>query len=98
MTDLTKEEQTNVRTALKFLRTQSGTWATLGKALGLKRTTLSHVACGAKGVSASLAFRVAKLAGVTLEEVLTGMYPATGTCPHCGHRSSTFVDEETQVQ
>jgi hypothetical protein len=43
VSDLTAEEQKNVRTALRFLRK------------------------------------------VTVDDVLTGRFPAPGTCPHCGH-------------
>jgi hypothetical protein len=35
-------------------------------------------------VNASLAFRVAKVAGVPVDDVLTGKYPSPGTCPRCG--------------
>ena len=88
MSDLTTEEQTNVRTALKFLRLQSGGWKPLAKALGFKSITLSHVA-GGRTASASLAFRVARLAGVPVDDMLAGRYPGKGTCPYCGHREET---------
>ena len=39
MIDLTDREQTNVRTALKFLRARSGTWALVSKALRLGKDT-----------------------------------------------------------
>jgi len=85
MSDLTSEEQTNVRTALKFLRSRCGGWEPLAKALGFKSITLSHVA-GGRTTSASLAFYVARLAGVPVDDVLAGRYPGEGTCPYCGHR------------
>ena len=86
MSDLTTEEQTNVRTALKFLRLRSGGgWEPLAKTLGFKSITLSHVA-GGRTASASLAVRVARLAGVPVDDVLAGRYPGEGTCPYCGHR------------
>jgi len=48
-----------------------------------------HARCGtwvnAAKVSASTAVRVARFAGVTVDDVLTGKYPPAGTCPHCGH-------------
>ena len=44
--DLTKQEQTNVRTAMRFLRARVGSWATLGKALKFGETTMSNVNAG----------------------------------------------------
>jgi hypothetical protein len=32
------------------------------------------------------AYRVARLAGLSVDDVLTGTYPPAGTCAHCGHR------------
>jgi transcriptional regulator with XRE-family HTH domain len=84
--DLTTGEQANVRTALKFLRTRCGTWAALAAALGFTEPTLSEVANRRASVSARMAFRVARFAGVGVDEVLTGRFPEEGTCPHCGHR------------
>jgi hypothetical protein len=86
MSDLTTEEQTNVRTALRFLRLQSGGWKMLAKALHCDHKQLCKVGAGRGGVSASLAFRVARLAGVPVDDVLAGRYPGEGTCPYCGHR------------
>lgn len=85
MSDLTPEEQINVRTALKFLRARSGGWEPLAKVLGFKPLTLSNVV-GGRTVSASLAVRVARLADVPVDDVLAGRYPGEGTCPYCGHR------------
>ncbi len=85
MSDLTTQEQVNVRTALRFLRSRCGGWAGVGKALGFKESTLSN-AMSISPPSASMAIRVARLAGVPVDDVLNGRYPAQGTCPHCGHR------------
>ena len=90
--DLTKEEQTNVRTALRFLRSRCGGWMSVAKALRFGDSTLSSVMSG-KAVSASLAVRVARLASVAVDDVLSGKYPAPGTCPYCGHRPNDSVDE-----
>lgn len=83
--DLAASEQTNVRTALKFLRLRCGTWAVLARTLRFGESTLSNVVQG-KAVSPLVAFRVAKLAKVSVDDVLAGRFPAPGTCPHCGHR------------
>lgn len=85
MSDLTAQEQTNVRTALKFLRSRVGMWTTLATALHCDRKTLYRVVGGGDTIVASLAIRVAKFAKVPVDDVLAGKFPAPGTCPHCGH-------------
>lgn len=86
MSDLTTTEQTNVRTALKFLRSRCGTWAAVSKALRLGKNSAGNVAAGAN-VTPLVAFRVARLAKVSVDDVLSGRFPAPGTCPQCGHSS-----------
>lgn len=83
--DLSAAEQKHVRTALRFLRARCGGWEALGGVLGFKETSLAHIAGGRSGVTASLTFRIARLAKVTVDDVLAGRFPAPGTCPHCGH-------------
>lgn len=90
--DLTAEEQKNVRTALRFLRTRIGRWETVAKALRFGESTLGNVIAG-KTVSPTLAFRIARFAKVTVDDVLTGKFPEPGTCPHCGHRPDTIAKE-----
>jgi hypothetical protein len=89
--DLTAQEQANVRAALRYLRARAGgrSWEPIGKALRLKANTLAKVAAERRGVSAGLAFRVARLASVGVDDVLAGRFPAPGTCPHCGHCKET---------
>ena len=82
--DLTPEEQTHVRTALCFLRARCGGWAPLAKVLHVKCRTLSNVARGCT-IGPTVAFRVARLAKVGVDDVLAGKFPPPGTCPHCGH-------------
>ena len=83
--DLTPTEQTHVRTALRFLRLRCGTWAAVSRALRFAEVTVGNVVSGRSGVSPTLAFRVARLAKVSVDDVLTGRFPAPGTCAHCGH-------------
>jgi len=85
MTDLTKDEQQHVRTALRFLRTRTGGWEAVAKALGTTAPSLADAMNGRRRISASIAFRVARLAGVSIDGLLRGEYPAPGTCPYCGH-------------
>jgi len=85
--DLTAKEQSNVRSALHFLRRRCGGWKVLAKAITFKATTLSAIACGDKGVSERLAVRIAKFACVGVDDVLCGRFPAPGTCPMCGQQT-----------
>jgi hypothetical protein len=79
VSDLTTDEQKNVRTAVRFLRVRCGGWRPLAKALRFSKATLWRP-------SPALAFRVARFAGVGVDDVLMGRFPPTGTCPHCGHQ------------
>ena len=85
--DLTAQEQGHVRTAMRFLRTRTGSWAALAGVLRFKETYLCDVANerANASVSASLAVRIAKLAQVGVDDVLTGRFPDPRACPHCGH-------------
>ena len=87
MSDLTPTEQTNVRTAIRFLKARCGTWDTLAKLLRFKAGTLGHVAGGRKPVTPTLALRIARFAKVGVDDVLAGRFPEPGTCAHCGHRA-----------
>jgi len=89
MTDLTTEEQARVRKALRFLRTRAGGWGPLATALGFTRATLTHVSDDrSRVVTASLAFRLARLAMVPVDDLLAWKYPPANACPHCGHVST----------
>ena len=86
MTDLTDDEQRHVRVALRYLRTKARGWKALAPALGFSRRTLENVNEG-RAVSPRMAFRVARLAGVPISDLLAGQFPPAGTCPHCGRAS-----------
>ena len=91
MSDLTAKEQTNVRTALLFLRTRTGA-ETLKKAIKADPAYLRRVLAGSYPVSASLAVRAARLAGVGVDDVLAGRFPEPGTCAACGHRAEKTAE------
>lgn len=76
---LTSKEAANVRAAARFLRARMGGWKNVAKALHVDPTTAY------KASSPNLAFRLARLVGVGVDDILTGKYPPPGTCPHCGH-------------
>jgi hypothetical protein len=81
--DLTLEEQANVREALRFLARRLGDTSKLAKAMGAHRETVQRPARGGV-VSAGIALRAARIAGVSVEDVLGGAWPPAGACPHCG--------------
>lgn len=83
MTTLTAAEQANVRAALRFLRFRAGGWKPMAAVLGFKRKTLTNVSEG-QAVTANLAFRLARVAGVSVDDLLAGRFPPPGACPHCG--------------
>jgi hypothetical protein len=79
VSDLTADEQKHVRAAIRFLRVRCGGNNALAKVLRVDRRTLT------KPATPTTAYRVAKLAGVSVDDVLAGRFPPAGTCPHCGH-------------
>ena len=96
--DLTEKEQRHVRTALRFLRLRVGTWAPLAKALRYELDTIQRVATSKRPVTPVLALRVARFAGVGIDELLAGQWPSSRVCPHCGHPPEDFADEETAIE
>jgi transcriptional regulator with XRE-family HTH domain len=94
---LTDKEQRHVRTALRFLRHRVGGWQPLADALGIKADTIGKVLRGGRAVTASLAYGVARLTDVSIDDLLAGALLSPRTCPHCGRPPDDFVDEETVV-
>jgi ribosomal protein L12E/L44/L45/RPP1/RPP2 len=97
---LSDKEQRHVRTAIRFLRFKVGGWAPLADALGLRADSLVKIV-NARGrdVTARLAYNVARLTDVSIDDLLSGALLSPRTCPHCGRApdESEFVDEETVV-
>ncbi len=83
--DFTAKEVAHVRGALHFLHRRCQTWETLARALKFGDSTLRNIANGHKAMTAKVVVRIAKFARVGVDDVLTGKFPAEGTCPHCGH-------------
>lgn len=99
MSDLDQKEQNHVRLALRFLRRRLGTWATVADALHSAPKTIDNVVNGYNNVSASLAIRVARLAGVMVDDLLVGKFLPPGACPNCGHVAvPDFGDDSTAVE
>jgi hypothetical protein len=78
--DLSAAEQAFVKAALAFMRARVGGAKPLAKALRFSTKTLR---CPPGPV---LVFRLARLAGVSVTDVLEGRFPDAAVCPHCGMR------------
>ena len=91
MSDLTASEQASVRVALRFLKTRAGGWEALARVLHFGPSTLGNVASERtrKAPTASMALRIARLAQVTVDDVLAGRYPGPNVCAHCGARKES---------
>lgn len=99
MSDLDAKEQQHVRAALRYLHNRLGTWKAVADGVKASTETLKTVMRGSDPVSASLAFRVARLAGVMIDDLLVGKFVPPGACPNCGHViTSDFKDESTLVE
>ena len=85
MDRLPTEQAANVRQAARVLRTRFGDTEALAKALGITPKTTQRLCLPAgEAPSAGAALRVAAAAGVPVEDVLSGAWPAPGACPLCG--------------
>lgn len=92
MSDLDETEQRHVRTALRFMRTRLGTWASVAEALRMSPRTLEKVTGNKGRVTASIAIRVARLTGATIDDIISGNY-LPGACPRCGHVPDSWSDD-----
>lgn len=81
--DLTTEEQEHVRTVMRFLRARCGGWAQVALVLKYKRCTVEDAAAGHGPVSASMAFRVARFLGSSIDEMIAGKFIPPTMCPYC---------------
>ena len=97
MNDLTAREQRAVRTALRFLRLRVGARGPLAKALRYEWDSIQKVATGKRTVTPALALRVARFAGIAMDELLADQWLSARVCSHCGQPPDDFVDEETVV-
>ena len=87
--DLSSAEQDHVRNALYFMRAKFGTWKSIARLLRFEETTLIKSANGERTVSASIAFRLARVAGIKVDDLVGGRFPEPGHCPRCGYHVPT---------
>lgn len=79
------------------ISTRVGGWEPVSKVLRFKANTLEKVCNGRAMVTPTMALRVARFVGMSVDEILDGKYAPQGTCPHCG-RTPDFTDEETVAE
>jgi len=82
--ELSPDEQARAKVAVRFLRERLKSWEALAEATGCSIAILRHTQGRRNRVTANVALRVARAAGVPLEDVLSGAWPAEGACPLCG--------------
>lgn len=73
MNALTPAEQENVRAALAVLRRQY-TLKELAQAMGIPHRSLTHMVATGRKPTAGVALRVARVAGVSVEDVLSEQF------------------------
>ncbi len=81
---LTKQEQANARAALRVLRVRHGGLALLASRMEIGYASLEKVFYG-RAIGLRMAFALAQIAGVTFDDVITGRFPGSTACRHCGH-------------
>lgn len=82
--DLTEDEIANVKRAIRVLRSRFGSYAKLAEALRAKPATIKESVHRNGKPSVGLALRASRVAGVGIEELLSGTWPKPGSCPMCG--------------
>ena len=87
-----------MRTAIRFLRFKVGGWTPVADALHMKADSLGKVVSERRSVTPGLAFAVARLTDVSVDDLLAGRLLSPRTCPHCGRPPDDFETEETVVE
>ncbi len=88
---LSLDEEAHVRRALIVLHAQHGEWTDLALVMNVHAENLLRLATSEKHhPTAGLALRAARIAGVPVEDVLSGEWPKPlpGPCPTCGYGST----------
>src|SRR5690349_16195334 len=81
---LTSELRANVRRTMDILRTKHGDWKRVARVMGVSYQALMRALTGTGKPGAGVAVRAARLAGVTVEDVLSGAFAKIWVCPTCG--------------
>ena len=83
----TPEEARHVRTFLRNTARAFGTWERFADALGVPVGTLNKAYNPKRRPGGTLVIRAARLAGVSVEAVLSGTIATADRCATCGHRA-----------
>lgn len=83
LSGLTLEEQANVLAFALTLRARYRSWEAFARALGVKQLAAFRTCTGLQEPCAGLALRLARLAKVPIEDVLSGAFAKPGCCPMC---------------
>lgn len=83
-TDLTPNEQANVKRALRAMGQVFRSYARLARAMHAKHETVKDAAKARGRVTAGLALRLARVAQVSVETIVDGLFQPPGRCPYCG--------------
>jgi transcriptional regulator with XRE-family HTH domain len=83
---LKDHEVAYVRAALGVLKLRYGSWRRLAEAMQVGRMRVTRAACGLRRPDVALAVRLARVAGVPVEDIIKGRFVLRGTCPMCGQR------------
>lgn len=84
-TYLSPEQQEHVINALYFLRVKFESWKPVARLLRFEEGSLADVRAKRRSVSTNLAFRLAKVIGIGVDDLLAGKWPEPGMCPRCGY-------------
>jgi hypothetical protein len=91
--DLSLAEQANVRALLRVLHAKFGRqWQSVSRALPVAQSALTATMSGRTEVSVTIAFRVAKLMGASIYDVINGTALPPGVCKHCGRSNEEEAD------
>jgi hypothetical protein len=86
--ELDAAEQANVKRSLRVLQARLGGWEAVARKLGCTADTIQKAAGNGAGrayrPSVGLAVRVAQLAGLPVESLITGAWFKEQACPLCG--------------
>jgi DNA-binding XRE family transcriptional regulator len=81
---LTPEESACVLVALEFMIARTGSMQALAYKMGIDRTCVRRAVKGKPEPGVAMALELARVVGVTVDDVLAGRFPPPGSCPHCG--------------
>jgi hypothetical protein len=73
-----------VRAALDVLRIRVGSWRRLAEVMHIGRMRVNRVASGSRRPDVAFAVRLARVAGVPVEDITRGRFVRRGMCPMCG--------------